>query len=419
MGRNQAPVSPHVQGEPGRLRRSPGSTDPRSQHFHHGQGKVSDIPYELKHNEVVSTEPILSRDAKTLVEFLRLHGRIPPDFFVDIKGTHIERHTQTITYSNGTTQTQVHNVTIVDFSFSIDLLDIFISGEEPIFYTLGDDVPAYRGGMHMSVEMEGPKPFNERTEVNRSVYSAQKEALNIARQLGLPPWIAVAGMQARDVEASVGTPQASSRTLEEWAEDYIRTKRTMKEFKLSKEIYAWDIQALTTSLEYLIRSTGYRTDILIQFKTKPECVHVYSSGIISKIFSSYLLIFLTSITLIFPFLWLWRRLWPDAGGKWEVGGAAFRAKRWELVPGTRPGETEYNALVRLGGPQGVGGRRLRAGKEGVWVLKGVHEADWFKEWEDSIRCGVNERLKTHWLPKRMIGAQQLMVNAITAGLNRI
>lgn len=89
---------------------------------------------------------------------------------------------------------------------------------------------------------------------------------------------------------------------------------------------------------------------------------------------------------------MWRRWWPGAGGKWAVSGAAFRLKSWELVPGTYPGELEQGAMWRLGGPNRVGGSRLRAGKEGVWVLKGVHEADWFRVWEASIRSAVRERI---------------------------
>lgn len=116
---------------------------------------------------------------------------------------------------------------------------------------------------------------------------------------------------------------------------------------------------------------------------------------------------------------MWRRWWPGAGGKWEVSGAAFRLKRWELVPGTGPGETEQIAMERLGGPVGVGGTRLRAGREGVWVMKGVHEADWFRKWEESIRCGVKERSKVEWLTHRTIGSEAAMAGAIASGLDHL
>ena len=216
------------------------------------------------------------------------------------------------------------------------------------------------------------------------------------------------------------TPQASSRSFEEWVTDYIRSKRIVKEFILRKEIYAWDLAALTTSLEQLIRSTGYSSSISVNFQTTPECVHVYSPNAVSRIFASYLWIFLTSIILVFPFLWMWRRWWPGAGGQWEVAGAAFRLKRWELVPGTGPGETEQGALGRLGGSLGIGGARLRAGKEGVWVLKGVHEADWFRSWEESIRCGVRERTRDGgWLTKRTMMNEVARAGAIASGLDHL
>ncbi|KIM26487.1 hypothetical protein M408DRAFT_9907 [Serendipita vermifera MAFF 305830] len=394
-------------------------------HHHKHEAETSDIDYELKHDEVVSSEPILSRDAKALADFLRIHGTIKPDFSVHLIGTHTERRTRRVQNSDGHgSHTETYTVTVTDFSFSIDLSDVF--SEDAIIYTLKDDTPAYRGGMSMAVETGGARPIERRPKVDHSVQSAQEDAMEAGRQVGRPPWLVTAETKVQDDEANVGsTPQASSRSFEEWVEDYIRSRRVVKEFKFFKEIYTWDLDTLTTSLEQLIRSTGYTSSISVKFSTTPECVHVYSPNAISKIFASYLLIFLTSIILVFPVLWIWRRWWPGAGGKWEVCGAAFRLKRWELVPGTAPGDTETAAEQRLAmnGPLGTGyGRqrlRLRAGKEGMWVLRGAHEADWFRTWEESIRCGVRERTKTDWLTKRSITTEQEKAGAIASDLDHL
>ncbi|KIM26486.1 hypothetical protein M408DRAFT_313576 [Serendipita vermifera MAFF 305830] len=386
----------------------------KSGHKHHHQVDTSSIPCEVKHDKIVSTDPILSRDAKALEGFLRLYGTTRPVFFAHIIGTHEERHTRSVSDGRGGSRTETYYVTVIDFAFCIDLSDVFVNDEGPVLYTLRDDVPAYRGGMAMATETGGARPIEQRTPVEKDVQSAQKRAREVGRQVGRPPWLAMAENQVYEDEALIGgTPLASSRSFQEWLEDYVHSRRVVKEFKFSKEVYAWDLEALKVSLEQLVRSTGYSATLRIGFKATPESVHIYSPNIVSKIFSSYFLIFITTVTLIFPFLWMWRRWWPEAGGKWQVCGAAFRLKRWELVPRTGPGETEQGAMERLGGPAGVGGHRLRAGREGVYVLKGVHEADWFRSWEQTIRNAVFTRVKTNWLMRGMVGAD------FASGLDRL
>jgi len=352
-------------------------------------------------------------------------------------GTHTETHVRQVADADGKgSHEERHTETITDFSFSIDLSDVFT--EDPILYTVKDDVPAFRGAMRMAVESGGTVPIERRALVSGTVQSVQENAIEAGRRgecslnmfiditdhlplvVGRPPWLISGDLTSSFDEAAMGaTPQASSRTFEEWLEDYVQSKRVVKEFKFAKEVFAWDLNSLTTSIEQLIRSTGYRSTIRVQFQTSPKKVHVYSPNVISKIFSSYLLIFLTTVILIFPFLWMWRRWWPGAGGRWEVSGAAFRLKRWELLRGTYPGETEQAALGRLGGPQAISGTRFRAGRDGVWVLRGVHEADWFRHWEETIRCGVREKLRVQWLSRRIVVVEQAQANAIASSLDHL
>jgi hypothetical protein len=55
---------------------------------------------------------------------------------------------------DGRTVTETYTVTITDFSFGINLNKLVSS--EATFYTVADDVPAFRGAMRMAVEKGGP-----------------------------------------------------------------------------------------------------------------------------------------------------------------------------------------------------------------------------------------------------------------------
>lgn len=132
---------------------------------------------------------------------------------------------------------------------------------------------------------------------------------------GHPPWIVRTKRLSKEEESSLGTtPRTSSRTFEEWLEDYVRSKRVVKEFKFFKEIYGWNLDYLSTTLKQVALSAGRSSSVTVSFKSSPDCVHVFSPNAISKISSSYLYIFLTSIILVFPFYGC-----GDAGGLGQVG----------------------------------------------------------------------------------------------------
>lgn len=230
--------------------------------------------------------------------------------------------------------------------------------------------------------------------------------------VGRPPWSTDKVLPSGDValaEAYIGMesqPWASGRSFEEWCQDYCSSRRAVKDLKFKKVIYGWNTQALENSLESLIRTTGFHNSITIKFEQSSTTIHVRSPSIISRIFSSLLAKILLSLILVFPFLWLWRRYWPGAGGKWEVMGSAFALDKWERVYGTSAEETVEEARNRLSvddfswiADDVIAAKKLRRGPGGVWIAKGVQEGEFYREWEQAIRMGVVNREKIAWLPK--------------------
>ena len=121
--------------------------------------------------------------AKVLADFLRLHGFLRPSFSVQMTGTHTETRVRWVQDSDGRGRHQQRcTETITDFSFAIDLSDVFT--EDPVIYTIKDDVPAFRGAMSMAVETGGARPIERRTLVDRTTQSVQKDAIEAGRKGG-------------------------------------------------------------------------------------------------------------------------------------------------------------------------------------------------------------------------------------------
>lgn len=388
------------------------------------------IEFEVKDEEVISHDPILSRDVNALSYFVEEHGSLKPDYYVTLRGTHTEKRTRVVR-RDGRDRIETYTVTIVDFEFSIDISS-HLKKAKPIVYTVADHVPAFRGGMRMATEPNGPTRIESRRMVTSDEQDIQESWEQETESVGRPPWISRPRDGGRsDEEAYVGLankPLASGRSVEEWLTDYIQSRRVVKDFKVTKSVYGWNTLSLSTSLTELVEAAGYRNThptghISVEFTQSSKCVHIRSPNFVSKIFSSKLYIFLTCLILVFPFLWLWRRFWPGAGGKWAVMGTAFPIKHWELVRGTTPGETVEAAQVRLGGkdlvPAGERMKRLRVTPEGVWILRGTHESEWFREWQESILAAVKTGTKSEWLHKMKLQTEEERVNDIANNLDHV
>ncbi|PVF93144.1 hypothetical protein CPB86DRAFT_130229 [Serendipita vermifera] len=360
---------------------------------------AEDIDFNVDGTEVISHDPVLSRNVKILSEFLNEHGSLKPDLYVRMTGTHTERRTRTVV-RNGKTVTESYTVTVTDFTFSIDLSKHVSS--KPTFYTVADNVPAFRGGMRMAVEKGGPCQIERRQLVTHDEQGIREDQMEEDLKNGQAPWISrpLAGAENAEAQAGIG-PMASGRSFEDWLQDYIQSRRVVKDFKLRKVIHGWNTASLEKALIAVIRDAGYKHSIDVHFSTSMTCIHVRSPNFVSKIFSSCWLKILFSVILVFPFLWLWRRFWPGAGGKWGVAGVAFPIKKtWELVPGTSAGETLEQARQRLGDDVIPPIKKTKVTPEGVWIMKGTHEAEWLRKWQDTIRYHVVHGDRVDWITLR-------------------
>ncbi|KAG8771035.1 hypothetical protein FRC15_003660 [Serendipita sp. 397] len=385
---------------------------------------MQNVDFDVDGNEVISHDPLL---IPSLSYFLHEHGSLKPNYWVSIQGTHTERRTRVVVRDGKRVQ-ENYTVTIVDFDFNIDLSQLLEL--DPIFYTVADSVPAYRGGMRMSAEENGPTNIERRRFVSGDEQDAQEAWLDDSERRGVPPWTIPPSKSHNQEEKNAertAKPLASSRSFEDWLVDYCRSKRVIKDFKLSKVIYGWNQNALTQSIEELIRSTGYyvshsHASVHIKFHSSSTCVHVRSPNFVSKIFSSWVLMTLFSLILVFPFLWLWRRYWPGAGGKWSVTGVGFPVKKWELLKGTFPGDTVEAAKARLASmpvKQKEEEKRLKAEPDGVWILQGTHEGDWFRAWELSIRLAARDRQRVKWLSRQTLDHERIDANILAGELDRL
>lgn len=87
------------------------------------------------------------------------------------------------------------------------------------------------------------------------------------------------------------------------------------------------------------------------------------------------------LSLVYPFLWLWRRFSSRGGGKWKVCGGAYALKA------TRPDGT----------------------------VDGLREGEWMRRWEDTIRHVVVSGMQNYSGPLRepLVGTNGVL-NSVAA-----
>ena len=100
---------------------------------------------------------------------------------------------------------------------------------------------------------------------------------------------------------------------------------------------------------------------------------------------------LLSLSLIYPFLWLYKRFARDGGGCWEVCGGAYPLKAWQYVDAP-PVHADLDTLppsYTVGGEAAV----VQTDK-GPARLVGMREGEWFARWEGAIRRAVTNRVQS-------------------------
>ncbi|EIN13775.1 hypothetical protein PUNSTDRAFT_57552 [Punctularia strigosozonata HHB-11173 SS5] len=331
---------------------------------------------------IVSHDPHLNTDGEALYRFLISQAAAPPTYVVHCKGEHTESRTRYIHGhdSNGrsTTRTEHYNETVVDFNFSIDVGQHIVSG--PVHWSIADNEPAYRGRMFQQVD----SLFGGRTKAARRERKAAQAWRKERAAKGLPPWVGLGdagGLAVTDETHHVGVLK-SSKTLREWADDYCGSDKYLKEFVYEKVVYGWNVGALEAATRAAILSTGYKGIIMVSFDMSHSKICVRSDNRLSRALSNKWLKVLFFITLILPFIWLYKRFHSRGGGRWEVCGGAYAMKQWQQADEEDVGrfgqDAKTSALVREEG--------------GTRKLVGVREGEWFRNWESTIRTSVGTRL---------------------------
>lgn len=136
-----------------------------------------------------------------------------------------------------------------------------------------------------------------------------------------------------------------------------------------------------------IREAGYQGVIKVDFDISATKIYVRADNKLSRTLSKTFVKFLLIVTLIYPFIWLFKRYGSKGGGRWEVCGGAYALKHVEPLP------------LREGDPLPL--PELRSGVEpriidtpnGVVMIYGLREGEWFRQWETVIKQSAISRLQ--------------------------
>ena len=340
---------------------------------------------------------------------------------ISCTGTHTEQRTRVVTREeNGHTvrHTETYTVTVVDFYFLIDVSQYLLQEElgAPI-WIVGDRDPAYRGEVKLQVDNTplppdaSPKdlekqrsdvaiPRRRTTEGEETAYAARKDR---RRGAGLPPWALLPG-EERGTEAALdsegerraflGTAYSQfpgfddvdlrppSHSLRDWANQYIKSVKLLKDFKFRKEVYGWNYEHLHNAIMNTLRvNCQARTQVRVEMTVTARKIHVQPYNIMSRMLSTTWVLVLLWIFLIYPLIiWPFKRFSSHGGGQWRIAGSAFAFTKWVHLPDSLPGEAPADYVSRHGGDINA----LRATPHGVQRIVGLRDGDFFALWQETI-----------------------------------
>ncbi|KAF7793351.1 hypothetical protein EIP86_004463 [Pleurotus ostreatoroseus] len=378
----------------------------------------------------------LSPAGEALYRFLLAHAQTPPQLLLRIHGEHTEERTRQVqrTSKNGRTtwHTETDTHTVVDFDFAIDLSPHVAPA--PTHFTRPDGEPAFRGKMH--TEVDAPS-----SEVGGAYANADIEMSGVGRRVrrratrqerktakawererearGLPPWVGpetdVSVVHPVDVLVHQTNVLKSSKTVREWADEYCASKKLLKEFTYHKVVYGWNYAALQAAIVAAIHSTFYQGAFTVTFTPRASKIHIRANNWLARTLSHTWALVLLWLTLIYPFLWLFKRFARDGGGRWEVCGGAYPLKAWQYVrvasesgapppphPHSGPGPDAGGFALPPSYTSGAGAGAGTGGEPGAVVqtdkgaarLVGMREGEWFARWEGAIRRAVTNRVQS-------------------------
>ncbi|KAG9227239.1 hypothetical protein CCMSSC00406_0004222 [Pleurotus cornucopiae] len=353
-------------------------------------------PYEAEYftvgdGDIVSHDPHLNSDGEALYRFLLSNALTPPSYLVHCKGTHSETHYRWVNYehSDGKTESrrEHHTETITDFDFYIDIGQ-HIDPALVVHWSVADADPAFRGAMVREVQGRSGGKRVSTSQENKTY----EEWVAVQRARGIAPWVSL-GEATSEMAQAVDDPRRllrSSKSLRQWADEYCESPKLLKEFVYEKVLYGWNIEELNKAIRNTIRTSPYSGKLTVSIETHGSKVNIRPDNTLSRILSKWWVKGLLWATLIYPFIWVFKRYHPLGGGRWQVYGGAYALKRW--VPHDNNGNGNGNGD---NGPQPPGGPDPDAKakpdytQSGVGGLfSGVREGEWFRVWQGTILRAV-------------------------------
>ncbi|KZP31382.1 hypothetical protein FIBSPDRAFT_849875 [Athelia psychrophila] len=323
-------------------------------------------PYEADYftsgdGTVISHDPHLNKDGEALYRFLLSQALAPPTLLLHCAGTRDETRFRVVSHKDNDgkhhSRTESYTETVTDFDFLIDLGQHLLP--DPVHWSVPDAEPAFRGRMVREVQLPSDEAFvlgHTRRKAPRAEVALLKAWQSERTAHGLPPWAARAPTQ--DPESGL----RSSRTVRDWADAYCASPKRLKEFTYTKAVHGWDLDALTAAVRAGILATGYAGAVRVSCDVGADKICVRPDNRLARVLSNGWLKLLLMLTLVYPFIWLFRRFHSRGGGRWEVCGGAYALKRAEADA-----------------------------KGGVVGLK---EGQWLRRWEGSIRYAVATHVQT-------------------------
>lgn len=372
-----------------------------------------------------------------------------------MRGTHKETRTRLVTHAGHTrqgndgstqfhgshTKTETYTEVVTDFDFQIDITHYLLSAA---YWTVQDIEPAYRGKMIKEKDIQDGISLN-RKRTKRKERKAADKWRKFKEENGYPPWAQTENFDTA-IPMSERNGIRSSRTVRDWADEYCASDKLLKEFVFEKVVHGWNIETLRQAVDSLIKSTYYTGNIEVTFPISGNKIYVRPTNQLARALSHWWIKLLLWITLIYPFIWLYKRFAPRGGGIWRVAGAAYPLKEWvhledsirgedvaqyatrkeeslartqyqrqlQVLPSTFTGDRKTpiassstsgdawadqrpQTLAQFGNaptPQastsgsGLKLSKLRQTPNGISELVGLREGEWFKQWEGTITRAV-------------------------------
>lgn len=152
-------------------------------------------------------------------------------------------------------------------------------------------------------------------------------------------------------------------------------------------MYGWDFDALEQAIESLIvKQTSYGGKLEIKFSPFPpasDLIIIRPANALSQLLSNIWIKFLLWITLIYPFIWLYKRFHERGGGIWKVCGGGYPLKVVLPLP-----KADGDNLPTF--EEAAGSSSSVVVRTGTYVV-GEREGEWFRKWENTIRGSVLSR----------------------------